>query len=139
MYSAPPQYHVRGAAVNLVLKGYKAGEGGLQGEVNGNYVQKDEAGGNGGVTLAWLSPRWDVDAMYHLSDYYYRQGMDFRALHTTETDPYLPRRRHLQAHGGRPPQPQLYRKPQARREIDGRRMGQRDGLAQRQAERYAAA
>ena len=61
MYSAPPQYHVRGAAVNLVLKGYKAGEGGLQGEVNGNYVQKDEAGGNGGVTLAWLSPRWDVD------------------------------------------------------------------------------
>ena len=50
MYSAPPQYHVRGAAVNLVLKGYKAGEGGLQGEVNGNYAQKDEAGGNGGVT-----------------------------------------------------------------------------------------
>lgn len=84
MYSAPPQYHVRGAAVNLVLKGYKAGEGGLQGEVNGNYVQKDEAGGNGGVTLAWLSPRWDVDAMYHLSDYYYRQGMDFRALHTAD-------------------------------------------------------
>ena len=132
MYSAPPQYHVRGAAVNLVLKGYKAGEGGLQGEVNGNYAQKDEAGGNGGVTLAWLSPRWDVDAMYHLSDYYYRQGMDFRALHT-------PRRRHLQAHGGRPPQPQLYRKPQAQWEIDGRRMGQRDGLAQRQAERHAAA
>lgn len=84
MYSAPPQYHVRGAAINLVVKGYKEGEGGLQGEVNGNYVQKDEAGGNGGVTLAWLSPRWDVDAMYHLSDYYYRQGMDFRALHTVD-------------------------------------------------------
>ena len=84
MYSAPPQYHVRGAAINLVVKGYKVGESGLQGEVNGNYVQKDEAGGSGGVTLAWLSERWDVDAMYNLKDRYYRQGMDFRALHTVD-------------------------------------------------------
>lgn len=44
MYSAPPQYHVRGAAINLVLKGYKPGEGGLQGEVNGEYKQQKEAG-----------------------------------------------------------------------------------------------
>lgn len=84
MYSAPPQYHVRGAAVNLIIKGYKPGEGGLQGEVNGNYIQKDEAGGNGGITLAWLSKQWDVDVMYNLNDRYYRQGMDFTALHTVK-------------------------------------------------------
>ena len=40
-----------GAAINLVLKGYKPGEGGLQGEINGEYKQEKEAGGNGGVTL----------------------------------------------------------------------------------------
>lgn len=84
MYSAPPQYHVRGAAINLVLKGYKAGEGGLQGEVNGSYIQKDEGGGNGGAALTWLSEKWDADVMYNLKDEYVRQGFDFSALHTVK-------------------------------------------------------
>ena len=44
MYNTPPQYHVRGAAINVILKGYKPGEGGLQGEISGNYVQADKAG-----------------------------------------------------------------------------------------------
>ena len=70
MYSAPPQYHVRGAAINLVLKGYKPGEGGLQGEVNGEYKQQKEAGGNGGVTLAYTSPKIDLDFMYNLQSNY---------------------------------------------------------------------
>lgn len=84
MYSAPPQYHVRGAAVNIVLKGYKPGEGGLQGEVNANYIQMDEAGGNGGVTLNFTSPKFDVDFMYNINDRYSRQSMDFAALHTVD-------------------------------------------------------
>ena len=45
MYSAPPQFHVRGAAINIVLKGYNPGENRLQGEVNGHYTQNCEAGG----------------------------------------------------------------------------------------------
>ena len=84
MYSAPPQYHVRGAAINLVLKGYKPGERGLQGEVNGNYIQKDGAGGDGGVALTWLSEKWDADMMYNLKETYSRQGFDFSALHTVK-------------------------------------------------------
>ena len=84
MYSAPPQYHVRGAAINLVLKGYKPGEGGLQGEVDGGYVQEEKAGGDGSVTLTWLSRKWDVDAMYHVNDRYSRQSMEFSALHTVD-------------------------------------------------------
>ena len=31
MYTTPPQYHVRGASINIRLKDYKKGEGGLQG------------------------------------------------------------------------------------------------------------
>lgn len=38
MYSAPPQYHVRGAAINLILKGYRTGESGLKGEVKAGYL-----------------------------------------------------------------------------------------------------
>ena len=88
MYSAPPQYHVRGAAINLVLKGYKPGEGGLQGEVNGEYKQQKEAGGNGGVTLAYTSPKIDFDFMYNLHSNYTRGYIDFIARHTVKEQVY---------------------------------------------------
>src|SRR5699024_3378393 len=38
MYSTPPQYHIRGAAINLLLKVYRPEESGLQGEVNAGYL-----------------------------------------------------------------------------------------------------
>lgn len=82
MYNTPPQYHVRGAAINVILKGYKPGEGGLQGEVKGSYVQADKAGGEGGVTLAYLSPKIDIDFMYNLNDNYNRQGHKLVTRHT---------------------------------------------------------
>lgn len=88
MYSAPPQYHVRGAAINLVLKGYKPGEGGLQGEIRGEYKQQKEAGGNGGVTLAYTSPKVDLDFMYNLQSSYTRGYIDFLAHHTVKGPVY---------------------------------------------------
>ena len=88
MYSAPPQYHVRGAAINLVLKGYKPGEGGLQGEIHGEYKQQKEAGGNGGVTLAYTSPKVDLDFMYNLQSSYTRGYIDFLAHHTVKGQVY---------------------------------------------------
>lgn len=88
MYSTPPQYHVRGAAINLVLKGYKPGEGGLQGEIRGEYKQQKEAGGNGGVTLAYTSPKIDLDFMYHLQSSYTRGYIDFLARHTVKGQVY---------------------------------------------------
>lgn len=88
MYSAPPQYHVRGAAINLVLKGYKPGEGGLQGEIHGEYKQQKEADGNGGVTLAYTSPKVDLDFMYNLQSSYTRGYIDFLAHHTVKGQVY---------------------------------------------------
>lgn len=88
MYSAPPQYHVRGAAVNIILKGYKPGEGGWQGEVNGTYTQKNEAGGEGGVTLVYTSPKWEADFMYNVNERYSRQAMEFAARHTVKDEVY---------------------------------------------------
>ena len=51
MYSTPPQYHVRGAAINLLLKGYRPEESGLQGEVNAGYLYNYRSGTQGGISL----------------------------------------------------------------------------------------
>lgn len=82
MYSAPPQYHVRGAAINLVLRGYKAGEGGLQGEVNGNFAQKYYSNGSGGGSLLYTSPKLSVDFLYNANYQKDKTGMDIYSLHT---------------------------------------------------------
>jgi hypothetical protein len=50
MYSAPPEYHVRGAAINLVLKGDPAGNS-LQGQVHTTYTQKHYANHTEGLSL----------------------------------------------------------------------------------------
>lgn len=88
MYSTPPQFHVRGAAINIVLKGYKPGESTFQGEVNGTYTQLKEAGGEGGITLVYTTPKWETDFMYNVHSRYSRQSMDFFARHTVEDQVY---------------------------------------------------
>lgn len=54
MYSTPPQYHVRGAAINLLLKGYRPEESGLQGEVNAGYLYNYRSGTQGGISFTPL-------------------------------------------------------------------------------------
>lgn len=62
LYSAPPHYHVRGAAINLVLR--RSREHTLTGEVHGGYTARYynnwEAGGN----LVFTSPDWSADLTY---------------------------------------------------------------------------
>ena len=84
MYSAPPQYHVRGAAINVVLSKNDADKPVLQGEITGSYEQKNEAGGTGSVALTYGASKWNADFMYGVEDLYSRQTMDFSALHTVE-------------------------------------------------------
>lgn len=65
MYTTPPQYHVRGASVNIVLKGYKEGENeGWQGELNGAYTYQYDHNAEGGITLTHLTPKTGIDLMY---------------------------------------------------------------------------
>lgn len=82
MYAAPPRLHVRGGAINLVLKGYREGEGGLQGEINGSYNQRFYAGGNGGVSLLYTSPRWSIDLLYNAGYSKDRSDTKTTSLHT---------------------------------------------------------
>lgn len=82
MYSAPPQYHVRGAAINLILKGYRAGEGGLQGEVNAAYLYDYKNGAQGGLNLLYTTPKWNIDFLYNAQYRQHRQTTDTYSRHT---------------------------------------------------------
>lgn len=82
MYSAPPQYHVRGAAINLLLRGYKVGEEGIQGEVNGNFSQKYYSNASGGGSLLYTTPKLSVDFLYNANYQNEKTGMDVYSLHT---------------------------------------------------------
>lgn len=84
MYTTPPQYHVRGASINIHTPKHKTDEGKLQGEINGAYSQKQQSDGEGGITLAYTSQKFDADFTYHFTNEYSRQGNSLETLHTVD-------------------------------------------------------
>ena len=64
MYSAPPQYHVRGAVINLVLNNGISETPKLQGQVNALYNQGHYANYQSGATLVYNTPKYSTDLMY---------------------------------------------------------------------------
>lgn len=62
MYSAPPQYHVRGAAINLVMR--RSHDTAFSGEVHGNYTDRYFANWELGGNFVISSPKWSADVMY---------------------------------------------------------------------------
>ncbi|MDL2214829.1 TonB-dependent receptor [Dysgonomonas sp. OttesenSCG-928-M03] len=81
MYSAPPQYHVRGAAINLILKGGSTDAPNLQGQVNAGYSQSHYANFSGGLTLLYSTPKFSTDFMYSFGSYLQRRGSDLLSHH----------------------------------------------------------
>ena len=63
MYSAPPQYHIRGAAINIVMKDADV-DNNFQGQINGNYTQKYYANHSEGASIMFATPKLDVDINY---------------------------------------------------------------------------
>jgi hypothetical protein len=80
MYSAPPQYHIRGAAINLVLKGENSG-GGLQGQINTAYTQKQYANYTTGVSLTFPANKWTADLTYAYDRSQSKSGVDMYSNH----------------------------------------------------------
>ena len=65
MYSAPPQYNIRGAAINVVLKQQDDdAENVWQGEVAGEFRNRYYPGGEGRASVVYLGKRTMVDALY---------------------------------------------------------------------------
>lgn len=86
MFSAPPQYHVRGAAINVVLR--RSHETAFSGEVHANYTNRYydtyDAGGN----FVLASPKWSADVTYSAARSKELTSFDLRSLHTFEGQPY---------------------------------------------------
>ena len=86
MFSAPPQYHVRGAAINVVLR--RSHETAFSGELHANYTNRYydtyDAGGNFVLT----SPKWSADVIYSAARSKELSSFDLHSLHTFEGQPY---------------------------------------------------
>ena len=62
MYSTPPQYHVRGASINLVL--HRSYDYSFSGEVHGDYTNRHFNSLDVGGNLVFSTPDWSADVTY---------------------------------------------------------------------------
>lgn len=83
MYSTPPQYHIKGAAINIILKGGNANEG-LQGQINTAYTQKYFANYDVGATLLYSTSKLMVDLNYSYNLNHAKNGVDIFSNHLYE-------------------------------------------------------
>jgi hypothetical protein len=88
MYSAPPQYHIRGAAINLVLKSDNAGNT-LQGQLNAAYTQNHYANHTSGISLLIPASKLTADVNYAFNHKHKRSAMDMYSSHLYNGIPNL--------------------------------------------------
>ncbi|MDR2118580.1 MAG: TonB-dependent receptor family protein [Tannerellaceae bacterium] len=80
MYGAPPQYHIRGAAINLVLKGEASGNG-LHGQVHTAYTQKQYANHATAVSVLLPVSKLTADVHYAYNRNQSKSGVDVYSNH----------------------------------------------------------
>jgi len=88
MYSAPPQYHVRGAVINLVLKSGVSDTPQLQGQINTLYNQGHYSNFQGGATFVYTTPKTSTDFMYSFGYNRERTGQDIISRHLYQNKIY---------------------------------------------------
>ena len=88
MYSAPPQYHVRGTVINLVLNNGTSETPKLQGQVNALYNQGHYANYQSGATLVYNTPKYSTDLMYSFGYHRERTGEDILSHHLFDGKTY---------------------------------------------------
>lgn len=81
MYSAPPQYHVRGAVINLVLDNAIYDTQQLQGQINTLYNQGYYKNFQGGVTILYNTPKTLTDFLYSFGYNQIRTGQEIISQH----------------------------------------------------------
>ena len=81
MYSAPPQYHVRGAVINLVLDNASYDTQQLQGQINTLYNQGYYKNFQGGVTILYNTPKTLTDFLYSFGYNQVRTGQEIISQH----------------------------------------------------------
>lgn len=80
MYSAPPQYHVRGAVINLIFK--RPDEYSFQGEVGANYTNHYYNSGSMNGNFRISTPKMSFDVMYGVDNKKQMEYMNIFSKHT---------------------------------------------------------
>lgn len=88
MYSAPPQYNVRGAAINIILKDQTTDMPTLQGEGNIEYRQAHYEGFGVRGSLLYTKPNFNIDFNLGLTKSKGWNESDMYAIHKFENNTY---------------------------------------------------
>lgn len=86
MYSAPPEYHVRGAVINVVLK--HPDDHSFQGEVSANYQNQYFNSGGMNGNFRFSTPKLALDLMYGANHVKKMEYMDLYSRHTLQGELY---------------------------------------------------
>ncbi|WP_294684581.1 outer membrane beta-barrel family protein [uncultured Bacteroides sp.] len=86
MYSTPPEYHIRGAAINIVLK--HSNDYSFQGEVSADYKNQyfNSGGVNGNFRLS--TPKMAFDVIYGVNDVKNMEYIELDSKHTLKDKLY---------------------------------------------------
>ena len=86
LYNAPPQWHVKGAVINVVLKKKKNYT--INGQLQGSYVNQHRNSYDLGGTLMTSTPKVDFDIMYKFADQISISQTDMDGIHTVDDAKY---------------------------------------------------
>jgi len=82
MYSTPPQFHVKGAAINLIINNFNDTKSPiLQGKVKTSYLQYTYADYSSGVSLLYSFKKISLDFLYAFTDWSSKSGLDLLSHH----------------------------------------------------------
>lgn len=84
MYSAPPQYHTRGAVINIILK--RNYDYTFQGIINTNYYNQFYSKGALDGNLRFSTPKWAIDVTYGLTAGKAQQHTETHSFHTLDNN-----------------------------------------------------
>ncbi len=87
MYSAPPQYNVRGAVINLVID--RSQDHRYSGEVSTNYTYKAASSEGASGSFMVSHPKWSTDVIYQFNEFRQRSALEQTAHHTVADSTYL--------------------------------------------------
>lgn len=86
LYAAPPQYHIRGAAINVVLR--RRFDRSFSGQVNGVYEGGYYNSWGTGANIAYSTPKLSFDALYRIGNGRSMRKLDMTSQHTVGSDTY---------------------------------------------------
>lgn len=88
MYGSSPEYHVRGASINLIMK-EQARERTLEGQLNSTYFQKHDASYTAGAALLYTATPWSTHFNYSYDINHEKTGVHLYAHHPYHDQPKI--------------------------------------------------